>query len=264
MNYKISDISNIFQISKEMIRYYEKQGAISSVRKEENNYRIYSIWDIFNFLDFLQYKNLGISAKELSKIKENHFSKSMKEHMRILKKELDEEIQYKHIIRNRMDELLERMECCEFNEKNYWVKRIPGKYMYHFLTSTNDSYGEIQIPLEIRKHIFSDYLMPLLDPCIEFQNKNEWWYSISDTYADVLDDSCLKEARHVDSQICLCSIVNMGEIGEFTTNCLQSVKNYMKEKGFEQSGTITGVLLGRGKEENVYVRRMEIQVPLKI
>lgn len=264
MDYRISDISNIFQISKEMVRYYEKQGAISSIRKEENNYRIYSIWDIFNFLDFLQYKKLGISAKELVKIKETQFSKNMKKYLKNSKQELDEEIRYKCVLRNRMEELLERMECCEYNEQNYWVKRIPGRYMYHFLTSEDDTYGEIEVPLEIRKQIFSDHLMPMMDPCIEFQEKNEWWYSVSEKYAEILDEVCLENATYVAPQICLCSVVNMGEIGEFTSGCLEAARNYMKQKGYKQDGAIRGVLIGRGKEERGYIRRMEIQIPIKI
>lgn len=263
MNYKISDISNIFQISKEMIRYYEKQGAISSVRKSDNNYRMYSIWDVFNFLDFLQYKEMGISAKELVKIKENHFSKNIKERLLTLKDNLSDEIQYKILMQNRIEELLERMECCEYNEQNYWVKKIPGKYMFHFLVSENDEYGEIDMPLDIRKRIFSDHLMPMLDPCIEFQEKNEWWYSISEKYAEILDDVCLRWARYVPPRVCLCSVVNMGEIGEFTQDCLQSAQAYMKEREYKADGAVVGVLIGRGREEQNFIRRMEIQIPIR-
>lgn len=264
MNYKISDISNIFQISKEMIRYYEKQGAISSVRKQDNNYRMYSIWDVFNFLDFLQYKEMGISAKELVRIKENEFSKNMRVQLDYLKQNLDDELQYKYVLRNRIEELLERMECCEYNEQNYWVKRIPGKYLFHFLTSENDNYGEIDMPYEIRKQVFSDHMMPMLDPCIEFRDKNEWWYSISEKYAEILDTDCLKKARYIPPRICLCSVVNMGEIGEFTSECLQAAQTYMEQKEYKQDGVITGVLIGRGKENQNYIRRMEIQIPVKL
>ena len=264
MDYKISDIANIFHISKEMIRYYEKQGAISSVRKMDNNYRMYSIWDVFNFLDFLQYKEMGITAKELVKIKENQFSQNMRKHLDILKENLDNEIQYKYVLRSRIEELLERIECCEYNEQNYWVKRIPGKYMFHFLTSQDDDYGEIDMPPEIRKKIFSDHVMPILDPCIEFREKNEWWYSISEKYAEILDEECLKNARYSPPEVCLCSVVNMGEIGEFTSECLQSAREYIETKKYEQSGTVTGVLIGRGMENSNYIRRMEIQIPIKI
>ena len=40
-----------------MIRYYEKHGVISPRRNDENNYRSYSIFDIFMLLDTLQYRS---------------------------------------------------------------------------------------------------------------------------------------------------------------------------------------------------------------
>ena len=37
MEYKIGEVSKILNISKEMIRYYEKQGILKPSRKEDNN-----------------------------------------------------------------------------------------------------------------------------------------------------------------------------------------------------------------------------------
>ena len=42
MEYKIGEVSKILNISKEMIRYYEKQGILKPSRKEDNNYRTFS------------------------------------------------------------------------------------------------------------------------------------------------------------------------------------------------------------------------------
>ena len=47
MEYKIGEVSKILNISKEMIRYYEKQGILKPSRKEDNNYRTYSVMDVF-------------------------------------------------------------------------------------------------------------------------------------------------------------------------------------------------------------------------
>ena len=60
MDYSIRDVSEILNLSREMIRYYEKHGVISPRRNDENNYRSYSIFDIFMLLDTLQYRSWGI------------------------------------------------------------------------------------------------------------------------------------------------------------------------------------------------------------
>ncbi len=42
MEYRINDLSKILGISKEMIHYYEKCGAVKPSRSVDNNYRIYT------------------------------------------------------------------------------------------------------------------------------------------------------------------------------------------------------------------------------
>lgn len=263
MSYRISDVADIFQISREMVRYYEKQGVISSVRKTDNNYRMYSIWDVFSFLDFLQYKEMGLSAKELADIRKHDFSTNMCQRLKQEKQRLEDEIRYKECMRARIEEILERMECYRYNEENYWVKRVGGRYLFHFLTSENDEYGDVDMPVKLRKEIFSDRLMPMLDPCVEFRNKNEWWYAISEKYDMLLDEDCKKQAEYQPPKICLCTVIDMGQIGAFTRECLKPVLSVMQTKGYEQDGDITGVLLGRGMEKQQYIRKMEIQIPIK-
>ena len=51
--YKIGDISRLFNLSSEMIRYYEKMGIIDPIRDEKNGYRYYSIFDIYILLECL-------------------------------------------------------------------------------------------------------------------------------------------------------------------------------------------------------------------
>ena len=63
--YKIGDISRLFNLSSEMIRYYEKMGIIDPIRDEKNGYRYYSIFDIYILLECLQYQNLGMKIKEI-------------------------------------------------------------------------------------------------------------------------------------------------------------------------------------------------------
>lgn len=46
-SYKIKELSEILNISKQMIRYYEQCGVIHPERSKENNYRIYHAMDLF-------------------------------------------------------------------------------------------------------------------------------------------------------------------------------------------------------------------------
>ena len=45
--YKIGDVSEMLNMSSEMVRYYEKCGAIHPARNDNNQYREYCLNDIF-------------------------------------------------------------------------------------------------------------------------------------------------------------------------------------------------------------------------
>ncbi len=63
MDYSIRDVSDFLHLSREMIRYYEKWGVLTPKRNEQNNYRSYTILDVFMLLDAIQYKSWGIPVK---------------------------------------------------------------------------------------------------------------------------------------------------------------------------------------------------------
>ena len=68
MEYKIGEVSKILNISKEMIRYYEKQGILKPSRKEDNNYRTYSVMDLFLLKEIILYQSIQIRIKDITEL----------------------------------------------------------------------------------------------------------------------------------------------------------------------------------------------------
>ena len=46
-SYSIGEVSTLLHLSRDMIRYYEKQGAIKASRGTGNNYRKYAPMEVF-------------------------------------------------------------------------------------------------------------------------------------------------------------------------------------------------------------------------
>ena len=65
-------------------------------------------------------------------------------------------------------------------------------------------------------------------------------------------------------QTCLCSILDLGPIGKFDSNYAQPALAYLHQKGYEQGGTMTAILLGRGFEQGQFVRPVELYIPLRL
>ncbi len=63
----IDQVSKLLDIPKSTLRYYDREGIIQSKRHEDkdNSYRIYSRQDILTLFDFLQYRNMDISVKDI-------------------------------------------------------------------------------------------------------------------------------------------------------------------------------------------------------
>ena len=263
MEYRIGDISKLFNISKEMIRYYEKQGAIVPERKEGNNYRTYSVWDIFAFMEMLKYREFNMSSRDIVHIKEGNFSQIFKEKLQSAEYALAEEIRHKKLLYKRVEEVKERIDCYELNEHNFWVKRIPKQYLFHLVSSEGDIYGDIDTSQPVRAKIFTSNMFPFLDPIIEFGTKDEWWFAISEKYEYLLDEELKSHAKILSAEYCLCTIVDMGEIGEFSHKCFVEALAYAEKKYCLCDQPVTGMILSRGYEDDKFVRRMEIHIPIK-
>ena len=62
--YTISEISRLYGIGIDSLRYYEKIGALSP-RRGENNYRLYSLKDIYRLNVIRDLLMLGFSMKQI-------------------------------------------------------------------------------------------------------------------------------------------------------------------------------------------------------
>lgn len=66
--YNIGIISKTLNIPRSTLRYWEKEGLISSNRNFNNDYRQFSLNSIYEILDIAFYRKLNISIKEIKKM----------------------------------------------------------------------------------------------------------------------------------------------------------------------------------------------------
>lgn len=66
--WSIGEIANLFDISPETLRYYEKAGIISVAKNKINGYRNYTYEDLVILMDILFFRNLDVSLKDIDEI----------------------------------------------------------------------------------------------------------------------------------------------------------------------------------------------------
>jgi len=93
--YKINEISNLYNIGKDSLRYYEEIGILNPER-DSNGYRLYSIQDIWKLNIIKDLRNLNFP---MDVIKEYLDNKTVDNTLDILNEELD-------IIDKKMEQLI--------------------------------------------------------------------------------------------------------------------------------------------------------------
>ena len=123
--YKINEISNLYNIGKDSLRYYEKIGILKP-KREENGYRLYSIQDIWR-LNII--KDLRILNFSMDKIKDYLENRTVSNTLDILNEEIgiiEEKIKelnfQKNTIKTRIKSLSEDFSITE-------LEQIEVKYM---------------------------------------------------------------------------------------------------------------------------------------
>lgn len=94
-SYKINEISKLYGIGFDSLRYYEKLGILSP-KREANNYRVYGLDDIWKLNMIKDLRRLDFSMEEIKTYLENRTIESTQE---LLEKEIN-------LIENKVKELL--------------------------------------------------------------------------------------------------------------------------------------------------------------
>lgn len=264
MEYNIKEASKILNISREMIRYYEKKGMIIPKRIEANNYRSYDTMDIFFLMEAIQYQGWNINIKKIRGIKEENYYNQIIDYLLNYRNELIKEIDYKTLLIERLCQVTERNKMSRYNLGNYWVKQIPERYVFNIVTGEGDNYEKICLPEEMSKILFSDANIPFWDVYFEYKNGKEiWGISFEKRYFDKLNTLKKESLRYIPEEYCLCTNINLGAIGEFNENFYVDALDYLEKKGYRQNGTLSALLIGRGMEKDEFYRLIEFHVPIE-
>ena len=68
MKLTVGKLANIFKLSPEAIRFYEKNGLIKSERDSINNYRVFHNIDVQTLASIKRYRNMDFSIGEIKKV----------------------------------------------------------------------------------------------------------------------------------------------------------------------------------------------------
>lgn len=103
MNYKVSDLSKILDISSNTVRRYEGMGYLSPDRMDANGYRVYSAGDVTKMIIISNYRKIGFSHAEIAKILKGSYNEKIslyEERLTAMDKELEQLTGLRHMLKD--------------------------------------------------------------------------------------------------------------------------------------------------------------------
>lgn len=264
-SYSIGEVSTLLNLSRDMIRYYEKQGAIRASRGAENNYRRYDSMEVFWLLEAMQHKSWGVPISEISGIRNHEYTINTEHFLGEEVRRIRKNIHYQELLAQRLEQLRMNMLLSTKNIGCFWVEHIPASYSCHLVTGRGDEYDRINLSETSSSFIFTDQHLPFIDSALMVENERvEWEIALQDKYADAFKEEIPEDFVRVPGGLCLCTHIDIGEIGSFDHEVFSVLPEYAASHGFRvpDGARIKGMILGRGYENGEFRRIVKIHLPV--
>ena len=264
-SYSIGEVSTLLNLSRDMIRYYEKQGAIRASRGAENNYRRYDSMEVFWLLEAMQHKSWGVPISEISGIRNHEYTINTEQFLGEEVRRIRKKIHYQELLAQRLEQLRMNMLLSTKNIGCFWVEQIPASYCCHLVTGRGDEYERINLSEASSSFVFADRHLPFFDSGLTVENDRvEWEMTLQDKYADAFKEEIPDDFVRVPGGLCLCTHIDIGEIGSFDQKVFSVLPEYAASHGFRvpDGARIRGIILGRGYENGEFRRIVKIHLPV--
>ncbi|MGN0505664.1 MAG: MerR family transcriptional regulator [Lachnospiraceae bacterium] len=131
MNYKVSDLSRILDISSNTVRRYEGMGYLSPDRLDANGYRVYGASDVTKMIIINHYRKIGFSHAEIASILKGDYHRKIEMYEERLAA-MDKELEFLNGIRHMLKDDLVLMKKIEAVTDGFYRRDcVPMNYVLY-------------------------------------------------------------------------------------------------------------------------------------
>lgn len=266
MQYKISEVSQMIGIPIDTIRYYEKMGVISPIRK--GTYRAFSDEDIYLLCEYKKMRSYGLG---LSEIKDFNHVANMQDYAKqfaAIRDECGKKEKYYQALRKNMESSADMLENVEKYVGNYHMTEIESKYYIDF-------YHQKKVDPEqdtIWKSWIYEYyplveyiaVWDLADGESENITENSMWVNaISEKNVKALGIPINEAAQKIPAKKTLFTVVNRYGERMIDKQFAEEILRELEKRNLSLDGKIIGKMLARIKEGDNTLRYIGIWIPVQ-
>lgn len=262
--YKIGEISRLYKISTDILRYYDKIGLVSPDYTGENGYRYYSKKQIWKLNNIRNLRNIGVGLEDIKEFLDERNINSANNILEFQLEKVEEKIKKLMELR---EELASKLENIEFfktfqNFNKPLLKYIPKR---KFLRSKGNFKQDWEIDFELRilnekTEYDSDFILTNNEIGATLSKEN----FIKGEYGTFSETFIINDVKgEIINAGYFLTIVFKGSYKE-SYKYYEILKEYIRENNLEVTGDIHEIYhieIHITEDENEFIT--EIQIPVK-
>lgn len=245
--YKIKEIAKLFNISSELLRYYERFGLINP-RREEKGYRYYNLEHVKLLTGILRFRKMNFTLAETKKLLyEADYEACLKAYEDAKARTEFEIIRQKAILENTnyiIDEWKNMKDNLYKFEKVHTdsIVRVPMIEQEHIVDAQFASAQKQMIDL-----LPVSFISPLIN---KDDHTIEFGYAITLDNLKRLNGVMYDEYNIINQQECFKTMVKTVGADRLTIDSIGFIFDYLKDNNLELKSDIWGYTLGSFMDEN--------------
>ncbi|WP_410496086.1 MerR family transcriptional regulator [Cellulosilyticum sp. ST5] len=263
--YTIGQVAKFLGVSRDTLKFYEEKELVKPKQDDENGYRKYNDYDIYDVITTNFYRHLDIEVKKIQEIRQSKSIIEIEELLGEKKRRIEEEIAYKQLLLKRLEEVEEGCKNIRDYLGKYTIKEMPlllikgeiSDFMaydeYEMIKKNTDQLKETVTLTDIRRIISFDEKGVTGDKCVVVN-------AIEKAEVPV-------QGKILSHPKCIYTIVENGRWLNGENDVAEHVEAYLRkvgmENGYEPVGVVYVNILLTTYEEGVERIFLEIYAPIK-
>lgn len=265
MYYKISEVSQMIDIPIDTIRYYEKRGILSPIRK--GKYRAFSDEDIYILCEYKKMRSYGLTLNEIKEFNHVDDMQDYIERFIVIRDECDQKMKYYLALKKSMESSVNMLENVKNYVGNYQMTEIRAKYYIDFFQQKKAGLDCD----DIWKSWIHDYypwveyiaVLDLADGESENITENSMWANaIDEEFVMSLHIPVNEVVQRIPAQKALFTVVNRYGERLIDKKFIEEIRRELEERNLILDGKIIGKMIARIKEKDNILRYIGIWIPV--
>ena len=265
--YTVGQVAKFLGISRDTLKFYEEKKLINPKQDEDNGYRKYNIIDINEILTVNFYRDIDIEIKKIQEIRNGDSINTIEAILDEKQKNLEEEIEYKKLLLNRIKGIKEDCKSIEESLNKFTLREMKPIVVTSEIImkeDVEDTYSEI-----LNKY---DYSTRIKKP-VNLSGISRIAYFSKDTvtkeryiFYEKLEKDVDEKREVISYPKCIYIVIAVPILNDgdnIDENMAASITETAKELGYESLGIAFVNLLFNGYKDGQNIQYLEIYAPVK-